>query len=379
MTKAEVKELGRYPEEFLVGLVDEKPSINDSTITKLRWKCEKHGVYTQTIGAHLISMGCPSCRRSKAAHDRFKGKGLISIELLPQDVVTDKTYVRASDFIIRKCPKHGEWRQQVSNALKGAGCKKCYEERRGRYTQQALRKRNPFSEEFINDLHPDDKEAVISGKIRVREKARFICPKHGAYYQIVRDHMRGCRCQRCVEGQWRSKREVAIQEWLQKLGYNVEHNVRMLPIEEKLYEVDILIDGKLAVEFNGTFWHHSGPEGKSKDYHYNKTRSAYYAGIKLLHFWEFEDDILIKDLILKHLKGQDNPKETRIDLDKHPQFFKEGIVEETIVAWIAPRKTKFCRANTKFTAKEFERLNLSTEMAIRCGLYPCYSSGTVQI
>lgn len=379
MTKAEVKKLGRYPEEFLEGLVDSEPSIYDSTAVKLKWRCEKHGEYTQTIGAHLISLGCPTCRRSKAAHDRYEGKGLIPVSSLPYDVVTDKEFVRASDFIIRKCYKHGEWRQQVHNALKGAGCKKCYEEKRGLYTQQALREKNPFTEEFIRDVFQEDREAVLKGLIRVHEKARFVCTKHGVYRQIIRDHMRGCGCQKCVEGQWRSKREVGIQDWLQKLGYKVEHNVRILPIDGKLYEVDLLIDGELAVEFNGLFWHHSGPEGKRKDYHYNKTKAANSIGMKLLHFWEFEEEELIKEQILKHLQGKDKPKSAWIDLDKHPQFFKEGFVEENIIAWVSPKKTKFCRANTKLTVRDFKALNLSVEDAIREGIYPCYSSGIIKI
>ena len=75
-------------------------------------------------------------------------------------------------------------------------------------------------------------------------------------------------------------------------------------------ELDIYLpDLKLAIEFNGNFWH-SQENGFAKDYHLKKSLMCRDKGIRLIHIYEFEDlDIqkqLLKDLIL----GQDNyPKE----------------------------------------------------------------------
>lgn len=75
-------------------------------------------------------------------------------------------------------------------------------------------------------------------------------------------------------------------------------------------ELDIYLpDLKLAIEFNGNFWH-SQENGFAKDYHLKKSLMCRDKGIRLIHIYEFEDlnkqKQLLKDLIL----GQDNyPKE----------------------------------------------------------------------
>lgn len=67
-------------------------------------------------------------------------------------------------------------------------------------------------------------------------------------------------------------------------------------------ELDIYIpDLKLAIEFNGNYWHKD-----VKDYHLNKSIACRNKGIRLIHIYQFEDfnkqKQLLKDLIL----GQDN-------------------------------------------------------------------------
>ena len=53
------------------------------------------------------------------------------------------------------------------------------------------------------------------------------------------------------------------------------------------YELDIYIpDRKLAIEFNGTFWHSS--RNKYSKYHQNKTIACAKKGIRLIHIFEYE-------------------------------------------------------------------------------------------
>jgi very-short-patch-repair endonuclease len=53
------------------------------------------------------------------------------------------------------------------------------------------------------------------------------------------------------------------------------------------YELDIYIPKKkIAIEFNGLYWHSS--ERKEKDYHYQKYKKCKEKGIKLIQI--FEDD-----------------------------------------------------------------------------------------
>ena len=53
------------------------------------------------------------------------------------------------------------------------------------------------------------------------------------------------------------------------------------------YELDIYIpDKKLAIEFNGTYWHSEAQ--KDRKYHQNKTIRCAKAGVRLIHIFEYE-------------------------------------------------------------------------------------------
>lgn len=63
-------------------------------------------------------------------------------------------------------------------------------------------------------------------------------------------------------------------------------------------EVDVYIpELKLAIEFNGLYWH--GENKKSKNYHIDKTKLCESLGIDLIHIWE--DDWIYKEEIVKSL------------------------------------------------------------------------------
>lgn len=72
-------------------------------------------------------------------------------------------------------------------------------------------------------------------------------------------------------------------------------------------ELDFYIPSKkIAVEFNGNFWHSSLK--KDKNYHYDKSLKCERLGIRLIHIWEYEwaDDNTrnkLKNLIKVALKG----------------------------------------------------------------------------
>ena len=66
----------------------------------------------------------------------------------------------------------------------------------------------------------------------------------------------------------------------------------------KPYELDIYLpDLKLAIEFNGVYWHNE--LYKDKNYHLNKTELCSKQGIQLIHI--YEDDWLYKQEIVKSM------------------------------------------------------------------------------
>ncbi len=99
-------------------------------------------------------------------------------------------------------------------------------------------------------------------------------------------------------------------------------------------ELDIYIpDLKLAIEFNGNYWH-SQEIGCPKDYHLQKSLLCRDKGIRLIHIYEFEDfeeqKQLLKDLIL----GIDNYNQNDFNknnfLDDIPKLYKNSTNKGTV-------------------------------------------------
>ena len=71
------------------------------------------------------------------------------------------------------------------------------------------------------------------------------------------------------------------------------------------YEIDIYLPKlKLAIEFNGRYWH-SYPI-KNKSYHLDKSLRCREQGIRLIHIYEFEDFEEQKQLLKDLIDGKDN-------------------------------------------------------------------------
>lgn len=91
-----------------------------------------------------------------------------------------------------------------------------------------------------------------------------------------------------------SASELNLREFIKSLDVKLEYNKRNYINGE----LDIYIpDHKLALEFNGLYWH--SDKFKPNDYHITKTKRAIEAGISLFHIWE--DDWTLKPNIVKSM------------------------------------------------------------------------------
>lgn len=92
-----------------------------------------------------------------------------------------------------------------------------------------------------------------------------------------------------------SIKEKEIRNWLHSLELNVIENLRNIISPQ---ELDIYLpDFKLAIEFNGLYYH--SDKFKEKNYHLNKTNECNKLGIQLIHIWE--DDWVYKKEIIKSI------------------------------------------------------------------------------
>lgn len=103
---------------------------------------------------------------------------------------------------------------------------------------------------------------------------------------------------------YESSEEKQIAEYLQSLGItNIVRNTRKLLPSGK--EIDIYLpDHKLAIEYNGVYWHHEDVNHITRSYHYNKYKQCQDQGISLItifsNFWKSRPDV-VKNILANRL------------------------------------------------------------------------------
>lgn len=137
-----------------------------------------------------------------------------------------------------------------------------------------------------------------------------------------------------------SKEEYEIVNWLRELipDLNIKQNVREFKdINGSIMELDIYLpDYKVAIEYNGTYWHCQ--LNKDKNYHYNKSRSCEELGIRLIHIFEYEwnnerQRPILENIIKNSIGINDNKiyaRKCKIEI-KNPKeikyFFEENNIQ----------------------------------------------------
>ena len=190
--------------------------------------------------------------------------------------------------------------QQPTNHLTGYGCKKCANIKIGNILKNNI-------ENFINKankIHNNYYDYTKSIYNRNNEKIEIICPIHGSFWQKSTHHInRKQGCAKCSKNV--SKPEIEVQDFVKSLGLKIKTNDRKFL--ENGQELDIIIHSKkLAIEFNGTYWHYDNKnsKGKVKGYHSNKSKICKSKNYVLLHLredlWNYKKEHM-KNVIKKLL------------------------------------------------------------------------------
>lgn len=236
MTFTEVKKRGEWPDYFIRNLVY-VPSINlVSSNSYLEWKCPKHGIYKQLIKVHLKGHGCPKCAIESMSEHRMKHRSfpewfVKSIENSPDRDKILQGSIKVSDTATFVCNIHGPYKRKVSEQIsRHSRCPQCSRLEQARKLQLRRRGIKPFPQWFIDDLEGSpDKDKVLSGEFKSRDKVYFSCKRHGLYRQGLSDHLNlghgcpNCRQLKLAKG---SKLEHSLKESLEHLGIKVEFHVR---------------------------------------------------------------------------------------------------------------------------------------------------------
>ena len=268
--------------------------------TKVDIICPIHGLFKQIPTSHTTGKECYKC--GVVARSKFRLKDLSYFIEQARKIHKDKyfytksKYLGATKSIKITCPKHGDFttlaRDHINN---NSGCPKCGNNDKSK----ALLKTTEYFIKRAKEVHKNKysyKNANYKGAANL---IKITCPTHGEFNQLAGDHLNGHGCSKCHSTI--SKNESALAEWLTEQGESVKTSVRnkiRSNITSYPLELDIYLPShKLAIEYNGVYWHNE--ERKGRMYHQDKTRLCYEKGIRLLQFWDH--DVKNKGLIVQSI------------------------------------------------------------------------------
>lgn len=222
--------------------------------TKVCIICKEHGEFWQKPSYHLSGFGCRKCADEKLQYsqEEFIKKC--------KEIWGDKydyskvEYKNSKTKVCIICPKHGDFFVTPKSFIKNSkkqhlrGCPQC-----------ALENRTKTTEEFIEqskEIHGDKYDYSKVNYVNIHTKVCIICPKHGEFWQIPRNHIKGACCPHCS-----SEMNVYETRLFDKLCQDFPqlewiHSYRNRELLGRL-ELDIFNPKyKIAVEYQGTQHYH---------------------------------------------------------------------------------------------------------------------------
>lgn len=260
---------------------------------KVTITCKDHGDFSQFCQSHLRGLvGCLGCNGQapitlKQFIEKSKEKHGDSLDYSkteePKNMHSKVTLI---------CKRHGHtFTQEISSNLRGSiGCDKCNPA--SKYTK------DKFLDKVSNLPSNYDYSQVEWNTLSVFEGITIVCPDHGPFSQTVDNHIHGkIGCSGC-QPSGTSKLEEELYNFLKSLNVVVRRNDRTI-LDGK--ELDfVLEDYKLAIEFNGVYWH-SDRYIDDPRRHSDKVKQSKEKGYRLLTIWE-DDWNSKKDIIKKKIK-----------------------------------------------------------------------------
>lgn len=273
------------------------PYVNNST--KMKFKHTICGnIFEISPAKFFMGRGCPKCSKeemkkklAKKGENRFRK----NLELSSLEVVGEFQYRNSMQKVHIKCKICG--REQYSfagNIASGHGCRHCS----GVKCNKKLDIERKLLEKAPEwELVGEYKNARTQTQFRHRP-----CGYIATYYPYnLFVHPDSCpSCNASIP-------EKEIREWIKSLGVAVVSRDRTV-LSGK--ELDIYIPSKkVAVEYNGRYWHSVGVLMKNKKmsyadakrYHYLKSFWCEKAGVRLIHIWDYEWEDERKRKVLKNI------------------------------------------------------------------------------
>ena len=160
--------------------------------------CPEHGEFWQTPNSHLRGVRCPKCGEiSRIKLHSFTTKDFIEKARKAHGDKYDYSkvkYVNEHTKVCIICPEHGEFWQAAHDHVRGRGCPKCAVKRISKILSSN-------TEEFIEKarkIHGDKYDYSKVDYVNRYTKVCIICPEHGEFWQMPKNHLSGQRCLKCA-------------------------------------------------------------------------------------------------------------------------------------------------------------------------------------
>ena len=181
--------------------------------SKTKIICKKHGVFNQTLSAHINQkQGCPECGGTlklttlKLTTEKFiKRAKVIHRDRYDYSLVD---YKNNSTNVKIICKTHGMFKQTPSTHLKGMGCSKC---------SGLERLTNEEFTERANKKHNNKYNYSLVIYKNNHTKIKIICPIHGEFEQTPGAHLQRAGCPKCS-----NNKRLTTKEFIEKA--NIIHN-----------------------------------------------------------------------------------------------------------------------------------------------------------
>ena len=299
--------------------------------------CPEHGEFEQRPNDHLTGNGCPSCKTDslrlsfKTTTEEFIQKAK---EVHGDKYDYSKTeYINSYTKVKITCPMHGSFDKFPRSHIRGAGCDECKKSNFYPISNTSERMIKRFKE-----VHGDKYDYSLVEYNGCHKNVTIICLNHGEFEQTPTNHLQGKGCRSCF-CERSSLYEFELCDFLKEYFSIYSGNRTII----KPYELDIVIPSKkLAIEFNGLYWH--SELYKDKNYHKMKTDLCEQHGYQLIHIFEdewAEKPDLVKRMLKHKLGVDDSPKVYArkcdiglVSFNDHQSFMEQNHIQGSISASI---------------------------------------------
>lgn len=257
---------------------DYSDSVYVTSQTKLIIGCPIHGQFKQTADMHINQkQGCAKCgkisssKKQKLTTDKFIEKAIAKHGNKYDYSFVKYTFATQPVKII--CKIHGEFYQRAGSHLHGQSCPTCSKERPCDTLENFIAK--------AKRTHGNEYDYSKTVYVNSQTPVVITCPTHGDFSQRPYSHVGGFGCSKC-SGHHSSSGETELFKLVRSITSDARQSARDIISPQ---ELDIIVPSrKVAIEFNGIWWH--SEKYRDKNYHINKRLAAEKAGYRLISIRE---------------------------------------------------------------------------------------------